>query len=125
MKPRRQHDDRHDRLDGQTPSRGLFLCVGVAHIRGYPSTKPGQLHPPTAPSNALRGQPWAPRFRPLLLDQTRVAAMAGELRRQLLQLAMMRTFEQASEEARQRTASLLAPLRGELAQGEWTTTRRS
>ena len=45
---------------------------------------------------ALRGQPWVPRFCPLLLDQTRMApaVVAGELHGRLLQLAMMRTFEQ-------------------------------
>ena len=57
---------------------------------------------------ALRGRSWVPRFCPLLLDQTRMApeAVAGELRGQLLQLAMMNAFEQAPEEARQHYQSL-------------------
>ena len=43
--------------------------------------------------------------------------MAGKLRGQLLQLAMMHTFEQAQEEARERTTSLLAALHREPAHG--------
>ena len=57
---------------------------------------------------ALRGYQ-EPRFCPLLLDQTRMApaAVAGELHGRLLQLAMMRTFEQELGEARKRIAPLL------------------
>ena len=58
---------------------------------------------------ALRGQPWVPRFCPLLLDQTRMApaAVAGELLGRLLQLAMMHTFKQELGDARKRIAPLL------------------
>ena len=68
---------------------------------------------------ALRGQPWVPRFCPLLLDQTQVApaAVAGALRGRLLQLAMMHTFEQAPREARERIAPLLEELQREPARG--------
>ena len=68
---------------------------------------------------ALRGQSWVPRFCPVLLDQTEVApaAVAGELRGQLLQLAMMHTFEQELGEARQRMTPLLAALQREPAHG--------
>ena len=68
---------------------------------------------------ALRDQPWVPRFRHLLLDQTQVApaAVAGALRGRLLQLAMMHTFEQELGEARERIAPLLAALQREPARG--------
>ena len=68
---------------------------------------------------ALRDQPWVPRFGHLLFDQTRVApaAVAGALRGRLLQLAMMHTFEQELEEARERIAPLLAALQREPARG--------
>ena len=68
---------------------------------------------------ALRGQPWVPRFCPLLLDQTRMApaAVAGELHGRLLQLAMMHTFEQELGEARKRIAPLMRELRGEPTHG--------
>ncbi len=60
-----------------------------------------------------------PRFCPLLLDQTRMApaAVAGELHGRLLQLAMMRTFEQELGEARERIAPLLWELQGEPVRG--------
>ena len=68
---------------------------------------------------ALRGQPWVPRFSHLLFDQTRVApaAVAGALRGRLLQLAMMHTFEQELEEARERIGPLLTALHREPARG--------
>ena len=68
---------------------------------------------------ALRGQPWVPRFHPLLLDQTRMApaAVAGELLGQLLQLAMMHTFKRPLEEARERIAPLLEALQREPVRG--------
>ena len=68
---------------------------------------------------ALRGQPWVPRFCPLLLDQTRMApaAVAGELHGRLLQLAMMHTFEQELGEARKRIAPLMRELQREPTHG--------
>ncbi len=68
---------------------------------------------------ALRGEPWVPRFRHLLFDQTRVApeAVAGALRGRLLQLAMMHAFEQALRDARERMAALLAELQREPVRG--------
>ena len=69
-----------------------------------------ELFPP-----ALRDRPWVPRFRHLLLDQTRVMpeAVAGKRRRRILQLVMMHAFEQGMEEARERFVGLQAELRRE------------
>ncbi len=68
---------------------------------------------------ALRDEPWVPRFRHLLFDQTRVApeTVAGALRGRLLQLAMMHAFEQATWDARERIAALLAELQREPVRG--------
>ena len=63
----------------------------------------------------LRDQPWLPRFRPVLFDQTEVAPeeVAGARSGRLLQLAMMHAFEQAPAEARERFTPLLAELKRE------------
>ncbi len=68
---------------------------------------------------ALRGEPWVPRFRHLLFDQTRVApeAVTGAVRGRLLQLAMMHAFEQATRDARERMAALLGELQREPVRG--------
>ena len=69
------------------PVLPLVFYQGEHHWRC--ATELAESFPP-----ALRGQPWVPSFCPLLLDQTRVApaAVAGTVRGQLLQLAMMHTF---------------------------------
>ena len=67
----------------------------------------------------FRGEPWVPRFRYLVFDQTRVAPeqVVGALRGRLLQLAMMHAFEQAPAEARERCVRLLAALKREPVRG--------
>ena len=94
------------------PVLPLVFYQGEHHWRC--ATELAESFPP-----ALRGQPWVPSFCPLLLDQTRVApaAVAGTLRGRLLQLAMMHTFEQAPEEARERIEPLLAALHREPVRG--------
>ncbi len=67
----------------------------------------------------FRGEPWVPRLRYLVFDQTRVAPeqVVGALRGRLLQLAMMHAFKQAPAETRERCVELLAELKREPVRG--------
>ena len=100
-------NDRRDHPDEQYLRPVLPLVFYQGEHHWHYAIELAESFPP-----ALRGQPWVPRFCPLLLDQTRMApaAVAGELHGRLLQLAMMHTFEQELGEARKR----IAPLIGEL-----------
>lgn len=67
----------------------------------------------------FRGEPWVPRLRYLVFDQTRVGPeqVVGALRGRLLQLAMMHAFKQAPAETRERCVRLLAELKREPVRG--------
>ena len=67
----------------------------------------------------FRGEPWVPRLRYLVFDQTRVAPehVVGALRGRLLQLAMMHAFKQAPADTRERCVRLLAELKREPVRG--------
>ena len=101
------------------PLRGLTPDSASRHRRsswiGLRSpSRPSARQPELFPL-ALRDQPWLPRFRPVLFDQTEMAPGARSGR--LLQLAMMHAFDQAPAEARERFTPLLAELKQEPSSG--------